>query len=394
MKKGFAFGVLLTAPFLLLTSVNAQTPKQYQMRFEQGAQLMRTDIDAAVNVFRQLYEETGAIRVQLELARSLYLAEELDLAKAQFIDILQKDLPITVRDKVEWYLNEIQKQQSVKVVFGLFQDTNPGQITSERTFELFGQLFEYQPPTPTESQLALNFGLEAERELGKRTGVYAQANVSTLTYETSVYNKQIIDLSLEKRWEDYNYKDVEIGNQTMFYGGEPLYHMPYVSSTMVFNRPNQDYWGVSGQIGNLDYPDYSYLSGPQAQLRTFYNHNITNNLTVFFEVGGDHTEANEQPYSSTGYYGTIGTQVAHGPTSLQLNLKATLSGRQYGAKDPLWGQTRQDEGKVFYASLTKRNLYIMGLTPVLEFSYQTNSSNIDFFEYDKYFVGLYFKNVF
>ncbi len=386
-------GALFMAP-LLFSSVSAQTPLLYQKRFEHGVQLMNTNIDEAVDVFRQLYDETGAIRVQLELARSLYIAEDLEAAKAEFIDILQKPIPITVRDKVEWYLNEIQKQQSFKFTIGVFQDSNPGQITSERTFELFGQLFEYQPPTPTESQTALSIGLAAEREIGKRTGLYAQVNLSTLTYETSAYNKQVLDLSLAKRWKDFNYKDVEIGNQTMFYGGKFLYNMPYVSSTLVFNRPNQDYWGVSAQFGVLDYPDYSYLNGPQTQARAFYNHNITENLTAFFEVGGDHTDAQERPYDSNGYYGSIGTQMAHSPTSLQLNLKATFSGREFAAADPLWGKTRRDQGQMLYASLIKRNLYVFGLTPVVEFTYQTNSSNIDFFSYNKFFVGLYFKNVY
>lgn len=390
-------GMLVAASLLLsvvLESALAQTPLLYQQRFEQGVRLMHTDIDAAVTVFRDLYAETGAIRVQLELARSLYLAEDLDAAKSEFIDILQKPIPITVRDKVEWYLTEIQKQQSFKFTFGIFQDSNPGQITSERTFELFGQLFEYQPPTPTQSQLAMNIGLEAERELGKRTGLYAQAALSTLTYEASVYNKQVLDLSLAKRWQDYNYKDLRIGNQTMFYGGKFLYNMPYLSSTLIFNRPNQDYWGVSGQIGLLEYPDYSYLNGPQAQVRTYYNHNLTQNLTAFFEVGADHTDAKERAYDSTGFYGAIGTQIAHNPTSLQLNLKATVSTREYGATDPLWGKTRRDQGQILYASLIKRDFYVFGLTPVIEFTYQTNNSNIDFFSYNKFFVGLYFKNVY
>jgi hypothetical protein len=389
---------MLTAASLLLSvllgSALAQTPFLYQTRFEHGVRLMHTDIDAAVIVFRDLYAETGAIRVQLELARSLYLAEDLDAAKSEFIDILQKPIPITVRDKVEWYLTEIQKQQSFKFTFGVFQDSNPGQITSERTFELFGQLFEYQPPTPTQSQLALNIAVEAERELGKRTGLYAQAALSTLTYEASVYNKQVLDLSLAKRWQDYNYKDLRVGNQTMFYGGKFLYNMPYVSSTLIFNRPNQDYWGVSGQIGLLEYPDYSYLNGPQAQVRTYYNHNLTQNLTAFFEIGADHTDAKERPYDSTGFYGAIGTQIAHNPTSLQLNLKATFSAREYGATDPLWGKTRREQGQILYASLIKRGFYVFGLTPVIEFTYQTNNSNIDFFTYNKFFVGLYFKNVY
>lgn len=385
---------LLAVGSLLIPPAMGQSVSSSQKRFEVGVQLMRTDVDQAVVVFRDLYAETGAIRVQLELARSLYLSEEFDQAKAQFIDILSKSIPITVRDKVEWYLSEIQKQQSAKFTIGVFQDTNPGQITSERTFELFGQLFEYQPPAPTTTQTALNVTVQAEREIKRRSGLYAQANVSTLTYEASAYNKQVIDLSLAKRWEDYDYKDLRAGNQAMFYGGKFLYNMPYVSSTLVFNRPNQDYWGVSGLVGLLDYPDYSYLNGSQTQLRAFYNHNITQNLTAFFEVGGDHTDAIEQPYDSTGFYGAIGTQIAHDPTSLQLNLKATFSSRQFGAPDPFWRKTRQDQSQIFYASLIKRDFYLFGLTPVIEMTYQTSNSNIEFFSYNKFFVGLYFKNVY
>jgi hypothetical protein len=62
--------------------------------------------------------------------------------------------------------------------------------------------------------------------------------------------------------------------------------------------------------------------------------------------------------------------------------------------DTLWGQTRNDNGQIFYASLVKRDFYIFGLTPVIEANYQTNQSNINFFTYNKFFVGLYFKNVY
>lgn len=391
-------GSVRTWGFLLLGLFTggafAQTPTLYQQRFEQGVQLMQSNIDRAVAVFQALYAETGATRVQLELARSLYIAEELDAAKTEFIDVLQKPIPITVRDKIEWYLSEIQKRQSAKFYIGVFQDSNPGQITADRTFELFGQLFEYQPPTPTETQTAFSLAIEAERELGHRSGYYAQASASTLTYETSAFNKQVIDVSLAKRWEDYNFKGARLGNQAMFYGGEFLYNMPYIASTVVLNRPNQDYYGLSGQVGQLDYPDYSYLNGTQVEGRVFYNHNLTDNLTTFFEVGADHTTAQEKAYGSTGFYGTVGTQIAHNPSSLQLDLKATLSSRGYGGVDPLWGLTRQDSGQIFYASLIKRDFYVFGLAPVIEATYQTNHSNINFFSYDKFFVGLYFKTVY
>jgi hypothetical protein len=386
--------LFLLSVIFFSSTVNSQTPSLYQQRFEQGLQLMDTDIEQAVTVFRSLYEKTKSSRVQLELAKVLYLSNQLDAAQNEFIDALQKPLPITVRDKVEWYLDQIRMRTSARVTIGVFQDSNPGQITSERNFEIFGQLFAYQPETPTSTQTAVNFDFAAERELFKGSSTFAQINLSTLTYETQDYNKQVLDFAITKRWQGANYKDVKVGNQTMFYGGSFLYNMPFISSTLFFNRPNQDYYGFSAKAGVLDYPEYDYLDGPQAQGSIFYNHNITENLTAFIQLGGDRTIAKESAYSSTGQYLTLGTQIAHGPTSIQLNLKASLSLRNYSNTDPLWGKTRSDSGQNFNASLTKRDFYVFGFTPVLEFNYQTNNSNIDFFTYNKFFFGLYFKNVY
>ena len=376
------------------TRAFSENMASYQQKFVSGVQWMGTDPSRAAEIFQSLYNETGAPRVQLELARSLYLAGQLNQAKEQFIDVLNKPIPITVRDKVEWYLNQIQMQQSVKVTLGVFQDTNPGQITAERSFNVFGQLLDYQPATATGSQMALNLSAQAERELSKGSGYFAKASVSTLTYESKEYNKQLFDLALAKRWQDIDYKELQFGNQVMMYGDKFLYNMPYISTSLVFNRDNQDYYGVSAQAGVLDYPDYDYLDGPQFQGRIFYNHNINNNLTAFFEIGADRTIAKESPYSSTGAYFSLGTQIAHDPTSLQLNVLATISKRGFSGDDPFWGTQRQDVGKSFNVSLTKRNFYILGFTPVLEFNYQTNHSNNNFFSYNKTFVGLFFKNVY
>jgi hypothetical protein len=383
---------------LILSAVSvsslAQTPTLFQKRFEAGVVLMGDEPSKAAEIFGSLYQETQSARVQLEYARALYLSGQLDAAEAVFIDILQKPLPITVRDKVEWYLDQIRMQTSAEVTLGVFQDSNPGQITSERNFEIFGQRFIYQPKKPASAETVINFGFAAERELVKGSNSFAQIDLSTLTYETPDFNKQILDLALTKRWQDNNYKDIKAGNQTMFYGGTYLYNMPFISSTLFFNRPNQDYYGLTAKAGLIDYSAYDYLDGPQVQGNIFYNHNITDNLTAIIQVGGDRTIAKESAYSSTGQYLTLGTQIAHSPTSIQLNLKATMSLRNYSNTDPLWGDTRKDIGQNFSVSLIKRDLYVFGFTPMLEFNYQSNNSNLDFFSYNKYFFGLYFKNVY
>jgi len=387
---------LLVAPFFLSTFAFGVTPEVFQKRFEQGVALMGINPLAAVSIFDDLYQETHAVRVQLELARSLYLANRLDEAKAQFIDILNKpeSIPITVRDKVEWYVSEIQKRQSFKFTISAFQDSNPGYVTSARTVSIMGQTLSYQPSQAAQSETALNLGVQAEREIIEGSNYYAQAGASTLTYQTSAYNKQTYDVSVSKRWQDYNYKDLKLGFETMYYGGYAFYNAPYASTRFVFNAQNQDYYGFTVKGATISYPTYTYLNGTQVLATSFYNHNITRNLTAYFEVGADRTSATQQAYSSYGMYGTLGTQIAEDRYNVQATLKASIMQRNYWDSDPLWGQVRQDAGKLYFFSITKRDFYVLGLRPSIDITYQSNNSSIPFFSYSKVIGGISFSNVY
>jgi hypothetical protein len=381
-------GLVISAPPLPISE------EAIQRRFEDGITLMSTQPEEAAEILKLLYQETGSVRIELEFARSLFLAGNLADAKAQFIHILNQPIPITVRDKVEYYLSEIQKRQTLKFTIGLFQDSNPGYVTSTRTVSILGQTLSYQPAQNTNTATGLAVALDAEREIIPQSGYFAQVNVNTVTFQTSAFNKQDLDASFVKRWQGYDYKDLRAGYETMYYGGSVLYNYPYLSSRFIFNQPNQDYYGFMVKGGTLNYPLYTYLNGSQTQANVFYNHNITRNLTAYFEVGGDSTIATESAYSSRGFYGTVGTQIAEDSTQLQASLKASRLQRNYWQSDPFWGQVRQDSGQLYFLSITKRDLYILGLRPSIDITYQSNNSSIPYFSYNKVFGGIFFKNVY
>lgn len=387
--------LLILAAIFYWGAANAQSTQDFQKRFEAGVVMMDRDINQAVIIFTKLYNDTKSVRVQLELARSLYVAGRLAEAKAQFIDILQKPIPITVRDKIEWYLSEIQKRDTVKIYIGAYQDTNPGQITSVRTFNIFGQTLFYQPALPTNVQTGVNFTAEAEREVQPGSGLFAQASVSTVTYpDTMMFNRQTFDTSLIKRWQDFDYKDIRIGNEFMFYGSTLLYDSPYVSTRLVFNQPNQNSFSVFAKVAALDFPNYAYLNGTQVQGALGYNYSIARNLSTNVEIGADRTTAAITAYSSYGMYASLGIQVAEDSTNLQLNARATVIQRNYWDIDPLWGAARSDSGVVYSATITKRDFYIFGLRPEIGYVYQNNNSNVAFYSYNKAVFGLFFKNVY
>ena len=385
---------VMPLPLKQTPDVQARVQQDYQKRFELGISMMDKDIEQSVEIFQALYNDTKAVRVQLELARSLFIARRLADAKEQFIQVLNQPIPIVVRDKVEWYLSEIQKRQTLKFYVGAYQDSNPGQITSERTFTIFGQTLNYQPSVPTGSQWAINLTAEIEREIPGTDGLLASASLVTSTFSGPTFDRQIGDTSIAKRWLDANYKEVRVGNEFMFYGGSMLYDAPYVSTRMVFNQPDQNYFSFSAKASVLNFPSYLYLNGTQLQAQVGYTYNVFRNWIVSAEAGVDRTTAQTEAYSSYGMFAGLGSQIAEDSTGLQLNLKATLSRRNYWDTDPIWGLNRTDSLTTLSATLTKRDLYIFGLRPEIGYVYQHNNSNIDFYSYDKGIVGVFLKNVF
>jgi hypothetical protein len=376
------------------TELNPNSPQAYQRRFDQGIQALSSDISQAISIFRQLYTDTRSSRVQLELARSLFLGGRLAESKVEFIDILLKDIPITVRDKVEWYISEIQKRDTAKFYVGVFQDSNPGQITASRSFNLFGQNLAYQPSQPTSPAFGLNLSAEVERELSPNSSFFLQVSAATFTYATADFNRQIADSSVIKRWQDTHYKDIRLGNELMFYGGAFLYNSPYVSSRWIFSRADGDSYGFFMKAASLNYPNYSYLNGTQTQVQAQYLYNATRNVAVNAELGVDRTAAQESAYSSYGMFASLGLQIAESATQLQANLKATVLSRHYWQVDPIWGEVRNDTGRMYSITVTKRDFYIFGLRPEVGYVFQSNNSSLPFYSYSKGMVGVFLKNVF
>ena len=65
---------VMPLPLKQTPDVQARVQQDYQKRFELGISMMDKDIEQSVEIFQALYNDTKAVRVQLELARSLFIA--------------------------------------------------------------------------------------------------------------------------------------------------------------------------------------------------------------------------------------------------------------------------------------------------------------------------------
>ncbi len=259
---------------------------------------------------------------------------------------------------------------------------------------MFGQNLAYQPSQSTSPAFGINLSAEVEREIIPKSGFFLQVSAATFTYATADFNRQIADSSVIKRWQDNDYKDVRLGNELMFYGGAFLYNSPYVSSRWIFSRVDGDSYGFFVKAASLNYPNYRYLNGTQVQAQTQYLYNAKRNVALNAELGIDRTAAQESAYSSYGMFASLGLQIAESSTQLQANLKATVLRRNYWQVDPIWGDVRNDNGRIYSITVTKRDLYIFGLRPEIGYVFQSNDSSLPFYSYSKGMVGVFLKNVF
>jgi len=60
----------------------------------------------------------------------------------------------------------------------------------------------------------------------------------------------------------------------------------------------------------------------------------------------------------------------------------------------MFGEIRRDERSGLFATITKTNWSIYGVTPSIELGFEKNESNISIYSYDRALANLYFRKSF
>jgi len=367
-----------------------------QARFEQGLRLLlEHDYAAAARVFEQLYAATGSERVRLEWARAAYLMQDYDKAKALFMAVLASEPPLPVREKINFFLEDISLAQGrLDYSVSLVQDSNPRAIPSVRTFNIFGLPFEYRPQVDTSRKWGLNYRLLASKGLDNARRWVASAGVLGTHFGDPAFNKAGWDVHLAYRFAFEPRIELRASHESQDLGADPFYRYAWLTFTHS-SEPFRS-WRLSHEVrhGSIDYPLYTYQNSVLTSYRLISEKGLSPHAAAGFELGWDQGRAIELPYSHTGHsYGVMGTYFLDA-IATRAQLKWSAAHRLNAAADPMFGIRREDRRQSVTLTLESSAIRLAGLTPVFEFGYEKNDSTLALINYDRTIASVTFRKTY
>ena len=339
---------------------------------------------SAIKIFSALAKEAPSPRIQLELARALFLDRRYQESAEVFNAILnQPDIPWTVQENIREYLAAIDAALGYfRFGLSLVSDSNPRNFTDSQQIRIAGQPLRVVEPEDNKEVRGVRYTVNAARVLTRRGLLTGYLNASYSDFPNSQFDRWDADLGLFLAFRTLPKFKLRAGLEESFYGGDHLYEFPYLgfiyTPDPVFRfRTNSEL-----KVGQLRVPD----AGQYDATNLSYTMTTARPFTEAVRVSGDlyleKSVADEKAYS---YYG--------GMLGLGLNFAlfrdwgfkpyASIGRRIYEADDPFFGDTRRDTKITAGMKLNKDSFKIFGYVPEVELRYDETRSNLDFYSFDK-----------
>jgi len=349
----------------------------------------------AATIFKALYQATASIRVKLEWARALYTAREYVAARRLFREILDEDLPIPVRDKVEAYVAEIDAiERPFSLGFGLVRDTNPRASPKEQQITLFGQTFDYTPAVKQRTESGLLTSLAYISPQAQNSWASFAAEINQYDYPSKANDRTVNKLTAMRRLPSLPGVGVGVSYEDTLLGYQSLYRAP--SLLLDYSQALSFAWklGLGYKRSWIEYPEYSYLN---AQSDTFVLQlawEVDPYLKLFVDTQHELNQTADALYTSKGSAWGLGAQWGIRRSPYQVTAKVSSNRRAYADMDPFFGVYRNDQRWSESVSITKRDFYVWGFRPSVDVMRDVNSSNIPINSYQKTLITVTVKKVF
>ncbi len=346
-------------------------------------------------ILSSLYQRTHSPRVKLEWARALYLAEKKSEAKVLFKEILETNPPYMVKEKIHVFLDDISKSEGrFNISFGLISDSNPKNLTSASSVNVFGQQYYYNPNIKPESETGVSYSINANKAFNDRSPWYFGLSINGSKFNNYQYDKTSIEQFVSHRIFDSPRVNLKLSLQEFVFAGKLLYIYPAISFRHTYENANGFYLWDEIKVGKLYYSEYTYLDGFMTNFTSGIGKAFTPQLTLGAELGFDRMNANENPYSFLSSTAGLISNFFIPSLELKTDIKAIKSYKNFDAMDPIFGEIRRDERSGLFATITKTNWSIYGVTPSLEVGFEKNDSSIDIYSYNRVMANLYFRKSF
>ncbi|BBB24935.1 porin family protein [Amphritea japonica] len=348
-----------------------------------GIALQQRNFPLAVAIFREFLKKESSPRVQLELARALFLMGEFSQAKQEFNAVLLSGgLPWPVKQKIYLYLREIDKALGfVDFSLALVSDNNPTNFTSKEEVTILGHKLTVAPPPEKRVSQGLNYKLMAGAPLTDNFLTQAYVALSVRDFEQNTLDSYTLDTGIRYIPENHRNIQYTLGMENSWDTESLKYDYSYAGikySPRITDQFNQI---IEYSIGQLDIENADHLDALQHSVAANIIVPIGRNSRALGGLTVTDSRARENPYS---YISTTFSAAVEVPiNSWSIDFGGKLAWADYKGSDPFFGITRQDNKSTWHINLFNRETDWQGLTPIIGISYEQVESSIDYYTYDK-----------
>ncbi|MEX2389194.1 MAG: surface lipoprotein assembly modifier [Phycisphaeraceae bacterium] len=358
----------------------------------------------AVRHYRRiLADHPGLVRVRLELARSLFLLHDDEVADHHFRLALAGDLPEPVQATIQRYRREIRQRRrwSLNVRVAGVGNTNINVAPTIEQIELFGLPFELDDDARPRSgfgvltQIAGEYRLPLQDHVQLRLGGHVQHT----HYGDRRFNDTLLAGHVGPRWvtRTDTFGDIEIsllaqgyrrwiGHKRHDYAAGPALELAIEPTRRVRLTTRLDH--LITRYDNRPDMDGGITS---VSLRPIVVLSPTSYATLNLGAAREHTDherlRNWQYRVGLGYHHDL-------PHGFTIGLRPEYRYVTYDHDWPAFGARRHDHVLHLRADVLNRRLDVFGFTPTVGYRYQRRRSTIDLYEFDQHRFELGFTKQF
>ncbi|SMX32273.1 surface lipoprotein assembly modifier [Actibacterium lipolyticum] len=369
------------------TLFETQNPSEAEYAFFEGRTLkVQGRLAEAIKAFRTALQiDPEYIQARRELAHTLLLDQQFDVAEYHFNALLDIDPNPQLREGYRDFLNVIDRNKPVGLsgYFSLIPSSNINRGTTNAIFDTTSGVYVIDPSSKANSGVGAQVGIAGyfRKQTGPKSRVSVNWNLSGTQYEETIYNYATGSLSLAYERSSTNTK---------------WSISPYLRSTWREDDADSDVTGLSFSIARRlsdknqlgfsvsheyrHYPNQSYNNGNFEAAAISLIHQVDPSLSLNVGLGL------EQGRPSSPHLQYHGNRIFAGVSKAWEGGLNTVVGIEAGARGfvgdfPLTTAPRKDTFHGISATIYNTRIEVKGFTPRLSCSFIANHSNVAFYDY-------------
>lgn len=372
----------------VLQTKPAMSDAQLQQLFQMGGiALSQGDYRSAAEIFQAFLAYSESPRVELELARALFLAGDYHRAYDVFERVLDSGrLPWQVKQPVYRYLREIDQAVGFfDLSLAWVSDDNPKNFTTESQVTILGQTFQINQPDTAGAAQGVQYRLSAGMPITDNALTQLYSHLVIRDLEHRYHDSYTWDVGAYHRFENFRQWRLQTGLEQRWETHQLQYRYPYLHVQYTPNVIQPFQQRYTATLAYLDMASNSYQDSTRYAFAADYMLPVGSTAQILTQGMLMVADAEDDAESFHQWHLQASLNVPVDSWSLEAG--GSLTQTNYQADDPFFGERRKDQKQRWFVTFLNQEWDWWGLTPVLGVSYERVDSSLAYYTYDKVMIS-------